>query len=147
MKAWMFTSCVCCVGSGLCNELITSLEESYRVYVSNCVWSIHLNNEATWAPVGLSRQRKKVVKSRFRMQSLTPVKTKTYKTSKQLNVYCFSLRKLCHSSWKHQNFWILNVWWDLVKSQQKQTVSITQGVLLLVFTAVVNNKTGNVHTT
>ena len=28
---------VCCVGSGLCDELITRLEESYRLCVSNCV--------------------------------------------------------------------------------------------------------------
>jgi hypothetical protein len=26
----MFVSCVCCVGSGLCDELITRPEESYR---------------------------------------------------------------------------------------------------------------------
>jgi len=32
-------SVVCCVGSGLCDHLITRSEESYRVYVcvSNCV--------------------------------------------------------------------------------------------------------------
>jgi hypothetical protein len=28
---------VCCVGSGLCNELVTGSEVSYRVCVSNCV--------------------------------------------------------------------------------------------------------------
>jgi hypothetical protein len=28
--------CVCCVGSGLCEELITGSEESYRVYVRAC---------------------------------------------------------------------------------------------------------------
>jgi hypothetical protein len=34
----MFISCVvCCVGSGLCDELITRSEESYRVYVYNSV--------------------------------------------------------------------------------------------------------------
>jgi hypothetical protein len=27
---WMFVCCVCCVLSGLCDELITSPEESYR---------------------------------------------------------------------------------------------------------------------
>jgi hypothetical protein len=29
----MFISCVCCVGSGLCDELIPRSEESYRVCV------------------------------------------------------------------------------------------------------------------
>ena len=28
---------VCCVGSGFCDEVITRLEESYRVYVCVCV--------------------------------------------------------------------------------------------------------------
>jgi len=32
--AWMFVSCECCVlsGRGLCDELITSPEESYRLW-------------------------------------------------------------------------------------------------------------------
>jgi len=33
------------IGSGLCDELITSSEESYRECVSNCVWSRNLKNE------------------------------------------------------------------------------------------------------
>jgi hypothetical protein len=28
LKAWMLVSCVCCVGSGFCDELITRTEES-----------------------------------------------------------------------------------------------------------------------
>jgi hypothetical protein len=44
---------VCCVGSGLCNELITLSEESYRVFLSNCVFSRNLNSEAAWAGVGM----------------------------------------------------------------------------------------------
>lgn len=35
----MLISCVCCVGSGLCNDLITCSEESYLVFVSYYVWS------------------------------------------------------------------------------------------------------------
>jgi hypothetical protein len=46
---------VCCVGSGLCNRLITRSEESYRVRVSNCVWSGNLNNEVAYARFGLLR--------------------------------------------------------------------------------------------
>ena len=30
--AWMFVCCVCCVGRGLCDGLITRPEESYRLY-------------------------------------------------------------------------------------------------------------------
>ena len=30
------TSCVCCVGSGHCDELITHSEESYRACVCGC---------------------------------------------------------------------------------------------------------------
>jgi len=35
---------VCCVGSDFCDDLITRVEESYRVHVSNCVWSRNLNH-------------------------------------------------------------------------------------------------------
>jgi len=28
LRAWMLVSCVCCVGSGFCDELITCTEES-----------------------------------------------------------------------------------------------------------------------
>jgi len=36
-REWMFVCCVCCVGSDFCDELITRVQESYRVHVSNCV--------------------------------------------------------------------------------------------------------------
>jgi hypothetical protein len=35
---------VCCVGSSFCHEPITRVEESYRVHVSNSVWSRNLNH-------------------------------------------------------------------------------------------------------
>jgi hypothetical protein len=39
---------VCCVGSALCDGLITRLENSHRVFVlSNCVRSRNLSNEVT----------------------------------------------------------------------------------------------------
>lgn len=52
--------------SGLCDELITRTEESYRVcvfvyiyiYVSNSVWSTNLKNEAVWVRFGRLRYRK-----------------------------------------------------------------------------------------
>ena len=36
---------VCCVGSVLCDELITGFVESYRVHVSDCVRFRNLKNE------------------------------------------------------------------------------------------------------
>jgi hypothetical protein len=36
----MLVSCVCCVGSGLCDELITRPEESYRMCVCLIVWDV-----------------------------------------------------------------------------------------------------------
>ena len=46
-------SCVCCVGSDLCDELITCSEDTYRlcvcVCVRACVRSINLNNDAVQA--------------------------------------------------------------------------------------------------
>jgi len=38
---------VCCVGSGLCDELITRSEEPYRLCVSKCVLYRNLKNEAS----------------------------------------------------------------------------------------------------
>ena len=45
-EAWMSVCCECCVwsGRGLCDELITSPEESYRL-VRRCVWSRNFVNE------------------------------------------------------------------------------------------------------
>jgi hypothetical protein len=53
LRVWMFVSCVVmyCVGSGLCDLLITHLEESYRVCmcVSHCVWPRNINSKAAWS--------------------------------------------------------------------------------------------------
>ena len=61
LRACIFVCSVCCVGKGLCDEVITRSEESYWacVCVCNCVWSRNLNNEAAWARVELLRHRKK----------------------------------------------------------------------------------------
>ena len=45
---------MCCVGSGLCTELITRSGESYRLCVSNCVWSRNLNKEVATAPASIT---------------------------------------------------------------------------------------------
>jgi hypothetical protein len=76
LRAWKLDPCVSfCVGSGLCDELITRLEESYHVYVcmcvrerarvcvcahkSICVWSRKLNNDAVEVWFGLLCHRKR----------------------------------------------------------------------------------------
>ena len=48
----MFFCCVCCVGSGLSDELISHSEEFYRVCMSSCVRSRNRNNEAAKGEVG-----------------------------------------------------------------------------------------------
>jgi hypothetical protein len=46
MDIFLLCFFVCCVGSDLCDKLITRSEEFYRVCVSNCVRSINFKNEA-----------------------------------------------------------------------------------------------------
>jgi hypothetical protein len=55
----MFVSFVCCVGSGLCDKLVTRSDESYRLCVSNCGRFRNRNNEAALAQIGLLCHRKK----------------------------------------------------------------------------------------
>jgi len=52
--------CLCYVGIGLCDELITRSEESCLVYVPNCVSSRNLNSEATCVQYGLQHHTKKI---------------------------------------------------------------------------------------
>jgi len=58
--AWMFVCCECCVlsGWGLCDELITHPEESYRL-VRRYVWCRNLVNEEAMTRVGSQRHKKK----------------------------------------------------------------------------------------
>jgi len=58
----MFVCCERCVlsGRGLCDELITHPEVSYRLWCV-IVWSRNLVNEEALAHWGLSRQKKKIV--------------------------------------------------------------------------------------
>jgi hypothetical protein len=62
LEVWMFVCCECCVlsGRGLCDELITRPDESYRL--RRCVWSRNLVNEEALAHWGLSRQNKQTNK-------------------------------------------------------------------------------------
>jgi hypothetical protein len=57
LRAWMFV--VCCVGSSLCDELITRPEDSYRLCLSTYMWSRDLNNQAAYAHFGLLCHRRK----------------------------------------------------------------------------------------
>jgi hypothetical protein len=52
---------VCCVGNGLCDELITRSEESYRVCVSISERSRNLKSEAARAQVGAATAQKKTI--------------------------------------------------------------------------------------
>jgi len=61
-RAWMFVCCECCVlsGRGLCAELITRPEESYRLC---CVVVCDLETSwmrRPWPTVGMLRQKKKI---------------------------------------------------------------------------------------
>ena len=57
----MFVSCVCCVGSGLCDVLTVRSEESCRARACLCARVIkrsrNLNSEAPYARVGSLRHR------------------------------------------------------------------------------------------
>jgi hypothetical protein len=60
LAAWMFFCCVCCVllGRGLCDDLITRPEESYRLWrVVVCDQETSCDEEAI-ASAGLQCQRK-----------------------------------------------------------------------------------------
>jgi len=50
-------SVVCCVGSGLCDELINRLEW-FSGHACNYVWSRNVNHEASLARFGVLRHRK-----------------------------------------------------------------------------------------
>ena len=59
--AWMFVCCECCVlsGRGLCDELITRPEKTYRMWCVGCVWSGNLKNWEVMTRVGPQRHREK----------------------------------------------------------------------------------------
>jgi hypothetical protein len=60
LEAWLFAFWyLLCVGSGLCDELITSSEEFYRVCV--CVSSTNINNVAAYARCELLRHRQRIL--------------------------------------------------------------------------------------
>jgi len=59
--AWVFVCCECCVlsGRGLCDELITHPEESYRLWCAVMCDLENLKNEEAMTRVGSQRHRKK----------------------------------------------------------------------------------------
>jgi len=59
--AWMFVCCECCAlsGRGLCDELITRPEESYRLWFVTVCDLENLKNEEVMTRVGSQRHRKK----------------------------------------------------------------------------------------
>ena len=61
--AWMFVCCECCVlsGRGLCDELITRPEESYRLWCVVLCDLENLKNEEVMTRGGLQRYRKKKI--------------------------------------------------------------------------------------
>ena len=60
--AWIFVCCECCVlsGRGLCDELITRPEESYRLWCVIVYDLENLKNEETMTSVGSQRMPKQV---------------------------------------------------------------------------------------
>jgi hypothetical protein len=59
-EAWIFVCCECCVlGRGLCDELITHLEESCRMWCVVCDLE-NLKNEEAMIRIGSQRHRKKM---------------------------------------------------------------------------------------
>jgi hypothetical protein len=68
--AWMFVCCECCVLSGLCDELITRPEESYRLW---CVIVCDLDNLVNEAMTRIgsqhhSKKKKKVIMHAWMLQ-------------------------------------------------------------------------------
>jgi len=57
--AWIFVCCECCVlsGRGLCDELITRLEESYRLWCVVVCDPENLKNEEAMTRVGSQRHK------------------------------------------------------------------------------------------
>ena len=61
LGSWMFFCCECCVlsGRGLCDELITRPEESYRLWCVVVCDLRNLKNEEAMIRVGSQNHRKK----------------------------------------------------------------------------------------
>ena len=68
----MFVCCECCVlsGRGLCDELITRPEESYRLWCVVVCDLDNLKNEEAMTRVGSQRQRKE---RSFKQQNMTKI--------------------------------------------------------------------------
>jgi hypothetical protein len=110
LRPEIFACYVYCVGSGLCDELITHSEESCWVCgcvrVSNCVWSRNLSNEAAQSRVGLLPHKKNVLEGRGRGLFEEPTQTFTCSVWGKLRrlSYRSSLGRVnCFHVWSDQN--------------------------------------------
>jgi hypothetical protein len=65
LKVWVFVSCVCCVSSGLSDELMAWPEESYRARARVCVWDLGSSTMRRPRPEWgcCATEKKKILKS------------------------------------------------------------------------------------
>ena len=86
--AWMFVCCECCVlsGIGLCGELITRPEESYRLRCVVMCDLENLKNEEAMTRTGSQRHSKKYSSS-CTSQDLNTIKPCIYVIGSDLKVY------------------------------------------------------------
>ena len=108
--AWMFVCCECCVlsGRGLCDELITRPEESYRLW---CVVLCDLESSRMrrpWPPLGCSTTRKKNIRLILRSSCLhtkcinVKQNNKTRSNTTRYNSSPLILNMNVSSSWKRR---------------------------------------------
>ena len=72
----MFVCCECCVfsGRGICDELITRPEESYRLWCVVVCDLENLKNEEAIARVGLQRRKGKIINGTIIGKKLSNIK-------------------------------------------------------------------------
>jgi len=101
--AWMFVCCVCCVlsGRGLCDELITRPEESYRLW---CVVVCDLESSwmrRTW-PTGGCRTKKQTIPDLTAHLTLMTPHTLNPRFAVLSHLACVSALTACSSeTWRY----------------------------------------------
>jgi hypothetical protein len=61
--------CLCCEGSGLCDDLITGTKRYNRLWVSSCVWFRNLKKWGVLDPIGLLHRQKKKISAHIYCES------------------------------------------------------------------------------